>query len=797
MNEEVDLYGDSFGDDPQEDSLGYLYASSTPSASNPPANIPNNPDPQTLTSPAVSAQPLPPQNQPVSSAPSLLYKSIIVQNLTWWTTDQDIIDICEDLGLSSEFIKNELSFSEHHINGKSRGSVYLAFKTPAAAEKAKNFFETIELHGVQPKTTIGTVTNPYRTIPKATLTGAPPNPPPPSHQQQQPPQQFSQFPPSQMIPPQQQPYMDQYGNNRFQNSYRGRPPPPMQPQQPHFRPVPPQQGRGGGYWRDNRMGYGGGGGAYGYNQGYQGGQQNQPYMHRNDDQRYNSNYQNNQNQQSQQYQQGPPSQQQLPQSNFPPRVNQKSSFNDSASHTSQSIDPVGQGSNAKNPPSDSVRDEETSQAVSKVEKDGEEGFNDVESRKSVASGNGVVVHQNSATGYSREYIPDSQNGTNPTPTVFRTDYRPQQPPPPQGPPPQQQYTSRYNNEPPRDLQSSNYRQDYPPPPPPREPPPRSNENYNSGYGSSREYSNRDNREYGGSSGNYSGQPPPPPPPSSRYSESRYGNSNPPFSSSSRGDSRYDYRNESGYNNSSSQYKDEYYRSGGGNSGNYNNNNGPPIEKRKYEGESNNGYGREYGSGREYHSSGREFGSNNGNWGSRDHEYSGSYQSGSHSNGPPPPPVNSSSSSQYGREREYEGSYGRDYERRSGEYEPQNSQNLQYGQVSRDESKIMIKERSDSEGSEKGSVRRRRKREKREEGGEDVGETGTNEEDESVSSNEGKEVGKSIVGLAAKEKEERKRRERDGRKKKKRRHRSREREGHEKREHHREERRSSRDERGKK
>ncbi|KAI8816585.1 uncharacterized protein EV422DRAFT_607733 [Fimicolochytrium jonesii] len=95
---------------------------------------------------------------------------IIVGDLTWWTSDDDLRTVAEDAGVGDKLIAHETTFQEHKINGKSRGSAYMAFTTEEAALAAKQLLEMIEIHGKKPTVQLADPTshrrNPFRTFPK-------------------------------------------------------------------------------------------------------------------------------------------------------------------------------------------------------------------------------------------------------------------------------------------------------------------------------------------------------------------------------------------------------------------------------------------------------------------------------------------------------------------------------------------------------------------------------------------------------------------------------------------------------
>ncbi|KAI8820101.1 uncharacterized protein EV422DRAFT_620504 [Fimicolochytrium jonesii] len=107
---------------------------------------------------------LPPQNLPGGGS-----RALLVSELSWWTTDDDIKLAISEAGVTEQLLANELSFSEHRVNGKSKGICYIPFQTQEATALAKEFFETIEIHGRKPIVKYvppSQQSNPFRTLPK-------------------------------------------------------------------------------------------------------------------------------------------------------------------------------------------------------------------------------------------------------------------------------------------------------------------------------------------------------------------------------------------------------------------------------------------------------------------------------------------------------------------------------------------------------------------------------------------------------------------------------------------------------
>ncbi|KAI1815423.1 hypothetical protein GGS20DRAFT_584529 [Poronia punctata] len=93
-----------------------------------------------------------------------------ISDLNWWTTDDDIRGWVAQASCEDEL--KDITFSEHKVNGKSKGQAYLEFWSQQAATAAKHQIEQAEGAGVQPGAKKHTViyssptTNPFRTLPK-------------------------------------------------------------------------------------------------------------------------------------------------------------------------------------------------------------------------------------------------------------------------------------------------------------------------------------------------------------------------------------------------------------------------------------------------------------------------------------------------------------------------------------------------------------------------------------------------------------------------------------------------------
>ncbi|PTB80151.1 hypothetical protein M440DRAFT_1113517 [Trichoderma longibrachiatum ATCC 18648] len=104
--------------------------------------------------------------------------AIMISELNWWTTDDDIRGWLRKANCEREV--KELTFSEHKVNGKSKGlscfvllsQAYVEFHTRQASTAAKRYIDTIASDGVQPGQKKMTISywnpgvNPFRTLPK-------------------------------------------------------------------------------------------------------------------------------------------------------------------------------------------------------------------------------------------------------------------------------------------------------------------------------------------------------------------------------------------------------------------------------------------------------------------------------------------------------------------------------------------------------------------------------------------------------------------------------------------------------
>ncbi|KAL9130720.1 MAG: hypothetical protein Q9217_001157 [Psora testacea] len=94
--------------------------------------------------------------------------ALFVSELHWWVTDDDIRGWANQSQCEDEL--EDVTFSEHKVNGKSKGQAYILFKSMQAATAAKQKIETFgEGQQYAKKFTVGysnPYTNPFKTLPK-------------------------------------------------------------------------------------------------------------------------------------------------------------------------------------------------------------------------------------------------------------------------------------------------------------------------------------------------------------------------------------------------------------------------------------------------------------------------------------------------------------------------------------------------------------------------------------------------------------------------------------------------------
>ncbi|KAI9808575.1 MAG: hypothetical protein M1825_003724 [Sarcosagium campestre] len=94
--------------------------------------------------------------------------AVYISELHWWTTDDDLRGWVNQSQCEDEL--KDVTFSEHKVNGKSKGQAYVEFTSPQAATAVKRKIESFgegETYFKKPVVNYTHLTtNPYRTLPK-------------------------------------------------------------------------------------------------------------------------------------------------------------------------------------------------------------------------------------------------------------------------------------------------------------------------------------------------------------------------------------------------------------------------------------------------------------------------------------------------------------------------------------------------------------------------------------------------------------------------------------------------------
>ncbi|XP_017772112.1 PREDICTED: cleavage and polyadenylation specificity factor subunit CG7185 isoform X2 [Nicrophorus vespilloides] len=156
---DIDLYADDIDQDFAQDDFGgdnvdlYDDVISTP-ASGPGGDAPDNPQP-TSNSNTEETNGTIYQTQGNNITPNTLGRrhQLYVGNLTWWTTDQDILNAVRDIGVN-DF--NEVKFFEHRPNGQSKGFCVISMASETSMRLCLDRLPKQQIHNQTPIVTLPT-----------------------------------------------------------------------------------------------------------------------------------------------------------------------------------------------------------------------------------------------------------------------------------------------------------------------------------------------------------------------------------------------------------------------------------------------------------------------------------------------------------------------------------------------------------------------------------------------------------------------------------------------------------------